>query len=191
MVRFAGCLCIAGYAIFLESPGAAEPVVTEQMIYYDVAGATAQDVRRDMSRHGPFNDRGRKLDAATNWYVRWRFSYRSSAQECSIADVTTTVDVAITFPRLKETASTPAALKKAFADYAEKQLAHERGHADIALDVARRIEAGIRALPPGPCAALDGSANELGQSLLQDGKQRDIDYDERTRHGETQGVRFP
>jgi predicted secreted Zn-dependent protease len=172
-------------------PTAAEPVVTEQIIYYDVTGATAQDVRRDMTRRGPFNERGRRLDAATIWYVRWRYSYRGSAQECTIAEATTTVDVATTFPRLTETASTPAALKKAFADYTEKLLAHERGHADIALDIARRIEEGLRALPPGPCATLDGSAGELGQSLIQQGKQRDIDYDERTSHGATQGVRFP
>jgi predicted secreted Zn-dependent protease len=191
MVRLAVSLGVIGYGLAVV-PGAAEPMVTEQMIYYDVAGAAAQDVRRDMTQRGPFNDRGRKLDAATNWYVRWRFSYRSSGPACAIADATTTVDVAITFPRLKEAPSTPAALKQAFADYAAKLLTHERGHADIALDLARRIEDGIRALPPqSPCIALEQAANELGQSLLQDGKQRDIDYDERTGHGATQGVRFP
>src|SRR4051812_6084485 len=180
-------MCSSGFVCLLAAaPTTAEPMVSEQMIYYDVAGATAQEVRRDMTQRGPFNDRGQKLDAATNWYVRWRYSFRSGATECTIADVATTVDIAITFPRLKEVATTSAALKKSFADFAEKLLAHERGHAAIALEIARRIEEGVRGLPPSPCEALDRSANELGQSLLQEGKQRDIDYDQRTQHGATE-----
>jgi predicted secreted Zn-dependent protease len=72
-------------------------------------------------------------------------------------------------------------------------MVHEKGHAQNAIDAARKIEAGILALPSEPtCDALRTKANDLGHALMliKDANQADIDYDRRTQHGATQGARF-
>ena len=106
--------------------------------------------------------------------------------------MSTTVDVTITFPRLSETAKISAVVVRAFADYSEKLLLHEKGHAQNGIDTARRIDDGIAALRlQSTWADLGRAANRLGYSLIEAAKQWDIDYDLRTRHGATQGARFP
>jgi predicted secreted Zn-dependent protease len=174
------------------APAAAEPNVTQTFNYYDVSGSTVQEIRADLNRHGPAGKDGKRYDAFTRWYIRWRYDYRSGANQCAIAKVFTTVEVTITFPRLSETAEIPAAVRQAFAAYSERLLVHEKGHARNAIETATRIDAGIAALgPQGACAELDQVANRLGYSLVEKAKQWDTDYDQRTHHGATQGARFP
>lgn len=170
----------------------AEPVVRQTHYYYDVAGSTPQELRADLDRHGPFDQQGRRFDGFTRWYVRWRYTYASDPQRCAIESVSTTVDIAITLPRLASDTSASASLQQSFSTYVEKLHAHENGHAQIAIDIGKRIEDGIRALPPETgCDRLGQIANDLGYSLIREANQQEIDYDARTQHGRTQGVQFP
>ncbi len=181
------------FAILVATPVWAEPKVTESIDYYDVAGATAREVRASMNRDGPTsgND-GKRYDAVCRWNVAWRFQYRRGNGVCGIDSATTDVKITIVFPRLKTDETTSASLVKAFASYAEKLMVHERGHAQNAIDAARKIEAGIRALPPQPnCDAMRNAANTLGYALIKEANQADVDYDRQTQHGATQGARFP
>ena len=174
------------------APAAAEPKVTESFNYYDVSGSTVQELRADLNRKRPTDKDGKHFDAFTRWYIRWHYDYQTGSNQCAIASVSTTVNVTITFPRLSETADTPGAVNQAFADYRQKLLLHEKGHAQNAIDTAKRIDDGITALRPlGTCAGLGQAANSLGYSLIEAANQWDIDYDRRTRHGATQGARFP
>ena len=170
----------------------AEPVVRQTFYYYDVAGSTAQELRTELNRHGPFDLQGRRFDGFTRWYVRWRYSYNSGPQACAIASVATTVDIAITLPRLSAESAPPFGLRGTFSDYIDKLRVHENGHAQIAINIAKRIEDGISALSPeDTCDRLGQVANDLGHSLIREANQQDIDYDGRTQHGRTQGVQFP
>jgi predicted secreted Zn-dependent protease len=173
--------------------GRAEPTVTETVEYYDVAGSDARAVRQDLNRVGPVSSvDGRRYDATARWHVSWRYRYKQSAGSCGIASVTTAVAATIKFPRLKTDQATPDDLKQAFAAYSDKLMLHEKGHVQNAIDIAKRIEAGIAALPPEPtCAALAAVANKLAHALIKEANQMDIEYDRRTQHGRTQGVRFP
>jgi|ERR1043166_3857546 predicted secreted Zn-dependent protease len=184
---------LGGIAWLLAAAGAAaDPTVTESIFYYEVSGATSQEVRRELNRLGPFDTQGRHFDALARWFVRWRFNHAHSGQRCTITTVATAAEVAIQFPRLKETPETPEPLKRAFAEFTTKLLMHERNHGGNAIDTAKSVEAGIRALPPqAKCADLERTGQELAQSLVKKANQWDRDYDERTRHGATEGVRFP
>ena len=179
-------------AMLMVDCAAAEPKVSETFNYYDVSGSTVQELRADLNRHRPADKAGKHFDAVTRWFIRWRYDYQTGSDQCAIASVSTTVNITITFPRLSETADIPAAVKQAFADYTQKLLLHEKGHAQNAIDTAKRIDDGIAALrPQGTCPQLGRDANSLGYSLLEAAKQWDADYDLRTRHGATQGARFP
>ncbi len=171
----------------------AEPTVSEKIEYYDVTGNTPQEIRQDLNRIGPLTDAGRqRFDAVTNWYVRWRYNYARTSQSCSISSVSLTVEVAIKMPRLAPSPNRLAMVTSAFEDFAKNLMTHEKGHAQNGIDIARRIEEGIRKLPPeSSCEQLGQIANALGNSLIKEANRADIEYDARTQHGRTQGARFP
>jgi predicted secreted Zn-dependent protease len=171
----------------------ADPVVTEMFDYYDVDGATAQEIRADLNRLGPIDGtEHRRFDAVTHWYVRWRYTYKNVDNGCEIATVSTSADITYAFPRLQRGSSAPTALRRAFAGFLKNLLVHEKGHARVGIDIASRIEQGIRRLPPAPtCPVLEDAANDLGHALIKEANRRDIDYDAQTQHGKTQGARFP
>jgi predicted secreted Zn-dependent protease len=170
----------------------ADPIVTQTLYFYDVAGVTAQELRTELNRHGPFDQQGRRFDGFTRWWVRWRYTYKAVPEGCAIADVSTSADVGITLPRLSADAAAPDDVKQKFADYVAKLRIHEDGHAKHAIDIAGRIEAAIAALPPeATCDRLGQVANERGHALVREANQQDLDYDASTEHGRTQGVIFP
>ena len=136
--------------------------------------------------------RRRRNDGFTSWSVKWTFEYKDDAVGCAIARVSATVEATIAMPQLKADASTPAALVRAFADYSEKLLQHEKLHVRNAIDIARRIENVIRAtVPERTCNLLGRFANSLGDRLLKEAVEKDRDYDDRTDHGRKDGARFP
>jgi predicted secreted Zn-dependent protease len=174
-------------------PAWPEPVVKETIVYYDVTGADAREVKDNLDRLGPASPTtGKRHHATVRWYVSWNYRYKRDDTSCAIGSVSTTADVTITFPRLKTDSTTPAALIQSFNYYADRLMLHERGHAQNAIDTARRIETAIGAMPPErTCPILEQAANRLGHSFIKEANQWDIDYDARTQHGLTQGVRFP
>jgi predicted secreted Zn-dependent protease len=62
------------FAIFVAmltiNPAAAELKVNETFNYYDVSGATVQEIRADLNRHCPLGKDGKRYDAFTRWYIR-------------------------------------------------------------------------------------------------------------------------
>jgi len=191
------CLAVAIAAIVLPAMAASgahgDPVVKETFNYYDVDGATAEDIRADLNRRGPMDSvEHRRFDAVTHWYVRWRYDYRNVTGGCNIASASTNVDITYSFPRLLAASKAPEDLRQTFSEYLKRLLVHEKGHAQTGIDIAARIEDGIRRLPTAPtCVALADQADRLGHSLIKEANQLDIAYDARTGHGRTQGARFP
>jgi len=193
MIRLANAAF--GLAVSLVGLGssAAEPQVKRNIVYYDVSSSTPQAIRAELDRLGPIHAADkRRFDATTRWHVKWTYRYRNVGQDCAIARVSTTVDVTITMPRLKADSPRPQAVARAFEEFSEKLMQHEEGHAQIGIDAAKRIEAGMLDLKPHPtCDALGRAANALGQSLIKEANQKDAEYDARTQHGRGQGARFP
>jgi len=188
LARLAAALALLPVALL---PAQAEPAVKEIITYYDVSGTTAAELRTSLSSLRPTSKKdGHGYDGFTRWSVYWRYTYRNGTPGCTIASVSSTVEVMITMPRLA--ANAPAPLARAFTEYTEKLLLHERGHGQNGIDTARRIEDGIRILPPQrTCDELGRIANALGESRLKDGASLDVEYDARTQHGRTQGAHFP
>lgn len=194
IVRFAAAFFAAALCAVGGTKGAlAGPVVKETFDYYDVDGASAQEIRADLDRRGPTDSHEhRHFDAVTRWRVRWQYTYKPSAAGCEIGTVSTAVDVTYSFPRLLANSAAPTDVRHAFAHYLERLLVHEKGHAQNGIDIAKRIENGISALHAAPsCDSLSAAANGLGRSLITEANRLDIDYDTRTEHGRTQGARFP
>ena len=169
-------------------PALAEPVVQVTERHYPVDLATSTDPRTAISAASPIREGGRIFHGYTRWFVNWRFDWRTAPGHCRISAVRTRVDVHYTLPEIRRPPR-DAGERTRVSRYLSALTAHEQGHADIAIDAARRIEAAILATPPQPdCARLEQAANARGHAIIQDARATERAYDARTGHGRTQGA---
>ena len=130
----------------------AEPVVTVDARYYDIRGATAQELRQQLNRLRPLHRDGKKrYDANTKWHVTWRYTYRDEGGRCRIDRVTTSADVVFTLPRWNSPESASPDLRARWDRYVFALQDHENGHRDsvsAAREVEREIAAYRRAVTP-------------------------------------------
>ncbi len=180
LLRFVG-LIVSFFAVL----NAAHSAVTEKVIQnpYVVTGKTEDEVRADINAK-----RNGNYDATAKWWIRWNFWYRTSPGQCAIARIATTLELTFVEPKL---ITSEPSVQKSFDDYMVKLRTHEQGHADIAREVARRIDAAIPPLTAPTCDELGKNANALAHSLIREGNTQQEDYDARTNHGATQGARWP
>ena len=102
---------------------AAAPSVRTKTIYYEVYASTSQQLRSQMSLHGP-----RGFWANARWYVRWTGDCRLS------------VELTYTMPKWANKDLAPPALQRRWDAMIEKLWLHERGHGQFAIEAAREIE---------------------------------------------------
>jgi predicted secreted Zn-dependent protease len=135
---------------------------------------------------------GNTYDAYTGWDVSWNYRYQLTDDGCSMASVTTTVNVVFRMPRWTNYADASAALKEKWDAYIKSLTCHEIGHKDIGVSAAFEIEQSLAALKPAlTCSELAATANELGSRIISKYAEQERQYDIRTHFGKTQGAIFP
>ena len=166
--------------------------VADSVEQYPITGSTALDLRREMNSKGPRGSDGRRFDGLTRWFVSWRYRYNNTPGACSIASVSTSVKVTITLPQWRNENDADSATREQWSRYLAALERHEQGHRRHGIAAGHQVDQAIAALPPaGTCDVLGANANALGVDILRKYNQLDLDYDRDTRHGATQGARFP
>jgi predicted secreted Zn-dependent protease len=176
--------------LFLEAAAAA-PTVVERSEYYEVAGSSAEELRAAIDRLRPKDGRGERHDAVTRWDVHWEYRYSSAAGPCALTSFATSVEVSTRLPKWSNR-DAGSWLAERWDRYMPALEDHENGHAQIGLRAARAIQEHVSALDPArTCALLEDSIRSKGEALLDKHRSEDAEYDRRTKHGASQGVRFP
>jgi predicted secreted Zn-dependent protease len=179
-------LALALAAGLAQAALAARPaprVAHAKMSYYDVGGATAAEVRARLDARAPASPDGFRGDAFTRWQYRWNWPGYGSAG-CQLGNAVVTLQVVVSFPRWTHPKAASAALAAAWARYSRALARHEKGHVDYAV---ARYPAVVRAIKRASCTTAD-AAVQAQLSLI---RKHDVAYDAATRHGATQGARFP
>jgi predicted secreted Zn-dependent protease len=167
-----------------------------ETLYYDVAGASADELRTQLDLQSEIE----QGDAYTDWQIQWRYDYARSADGCGLVSLTVSLDVTLTFPRWTppESAaphrpSVPVGeLQEQWRAYLAALEVHEQGHEKLAAQAADEIVTALSSLPLYPsCAELERAADEAGERILEHYRQLELEYDRETEHGATQGARFP
>jgi predicted secreted Zn-dependent protease len=175
-----------------RAPAKPRVVVRTRLVPYDVAGASELELRAAMDRLGP-NDPvdGTPYAGYTQWRIRWSYRYEGEAR-CAITDVRVVARIRITLPRWRGARRADPALAAEWARFLSALRRHENGHAAIAKAGARRIAGRLASLRTfRSCARLERAADAAGARVLEQTQAAEVAYDERTRHGDTQGARFP
>jgi predicted secreted Zn-dependent protease len=174
------------------APDASEPELSINYIYYEITGATATDLRRQMDQSGSIDRFGHRHDMYTDWQANWSYPYVAGNHSCAVGPVQVTVAITFTFPNWDKPAQASSTLVAEWNEYLNKAQAHEDGHKEIAVEAGHKILYALKAMPVYPsCAALEQAVDQTGQDILEQFRQKELVYDQETNHGATQGARFP
>lgn len=159
--------------------------------YYAVTGAALPEIRQSIRQSRPWKERF-DLDGMTDWRVTWQFSVAPTSSGCRCGSFSTQTTIATTLPRWIAPTNAPESVKTIWQNYAAALGQHESGHAAVALAAATEMRKRVGQAGEGSsCDGLKQRINELSQQVVEEYRKRDKEYDERTRHGATQGAAWP
>ena len=171
-----------------EAPGSAPTVVVgtvpnAAMRYYDITGTTAAALRASMDAQGPVDSSGRRNDAFTTWNIDWTWPLNPDSS-CILSGATINTTITVTFPRWLPPPGAPGSVVERWNTYESALVTHESGHVSFIVATAADV---LAAIMGASCATAEAAA----QAVVTRIRQHDLDYDEETNHGATQGARFP
>jgi len=180
-------------AVFIFWLGTADAQNALQMRtnYYAVTGSSLREIRRSLELGRP--RRGAAPgDGLTVWQIGWKVSTHRAGNVSRLSTFTTRTDITMTLPRWTVPTNADPELVKVWNDYTAALYQHERGHVQRVFATVAEMHTRVKTIPPAADPdALREQVEELARDILAAGKQRDRDYDDRTKRGETQGARFP
>jgi predicted secreted Zn-dependent protease len=164
----------------------------ERVTRYNITGSSAQELREAMNRARPTGADGRPHDGLTVWHLRWQFTSTSRNGLCAVSSYEIRLDVETTLPNWVNEREAPAELVARWRNFMTALEAHEAGHKVIAGQAAAAVRDAIVSLGPQlGCDLLREELNRAANKVLDQHRQRNVQYDTDTDHGRTQGARFP
>ncbi len=182
-------LCLLSLS-FAAVPAAAEVVRSLEVKTYDVPYRADLSLRKTIRSASPIPHGGKIFHGFTRWHVNWQLWWNNTSDgRCAIHRTKVSVTGVITLPVLQ---GAPDDVRQTFDRYVTALRRHEMGHYQFALNAAEQIDRQILALPPqATCTLLESTANGIGRRILDEAIREEIEYDRRTRHGQTEGVTLP
>ena len=179
-----------GFALSLWVPNAvADPLFPRAKVtYYSVAGDNLRAIQRALRTNGPRNEDGRVVHGLTRWQVEWTFEVEGAGNTCEVVDLTVALDTTVTLPQWTPSGGASRDLVKAWTRYLDALRLHEHTHYRHGLQATEAIRALAKSLPSSNCAALSRSFNIKALRIMEMYRVRSRLYDQRTRHGATEGV---
>jgi predicted secreted Zn-dependent protease len=177
----------------LGTPGCAAQKIRERVAYYDIFGATPSELRDEMDRVGPVDGKGKRAIATTWWNVRWVYRVKDSGTDsCELSSFGVGLDVATTLPRWQPDSDASKELRKQWGEFAARVKLHEDGHKQIGEAAAAEIERRVRAVDERQsCEEFKAAIEKVAKKTLTEYRRKDVQYDQETQHGLTQGATFP
>ena len=176
-----------GFVLLAAASARADNLTRWTTNYYNVAGSTIRDIHRSLAQARPWRDKS-SMDALTDWSVTWRFYVSQSGDKCRCTSFSTTTTITMTLPRWIAATNTPPEIKTAWQRYITALGQHEAGHAQFALNATAEMQKQCRNLEMPDCDGLRSRISSQCQAILEDHRRREREYDERTKHGATQGA---
>jgi predicted secreted Zn-dependent protease len=163
--------------------------VKEDYQYYDIDGASADELRAKMKQNGTTWNDGKVYAALTTWDIRYHYDITHQDGQYTLNAIKTDVDIAFHLPRLMHSSKTPEQLAASWDSYYGNLKTHELGHRDIAVRFGREIYQGLSSIGATTTRSeLDEKIKDLLREKFSELKQAQIAYDQETHHGKLQGA---
>lgn len=164
--------------------------VEDRWTFYQVRGQNASDLARSLASEAPPHGEYR-VYGLTRWEARWDYDLRRSSVDCRIVRPRVKLEIETVLPRWSERGEAGPLLRKRWKLFVEAVRHHETGHRQLVEEAGRGIVAKLDGLRDVSCALLDRRAEERARSVVDEYHHRNLAYDDRTRGGREQGVRWP
>lgn len=165
--------------------------VKERYQYYDIDGNSVDDLRKQMRNNGTRWNDGKIYAALTTWDIRYNYDIQTEDGKCAVKSVKTDVDIVYHLPR-RITNNAEDELARTWDNYYERLKEHEYGHKELAVKAAGEINETLASLDRySSRAELEREVKKAIQAKLSKLNQLQVEYDEHTNHGATQGAILP
>lgn len=175
-----------------ERPARPEPAVVRrpsaEYVFYDVTGDTPAVLWESMRAERP-GDLGSYF-GRTEWNVTWRASW-TGAGPCRVRTADVRLTMRIILPRWTPPPGAPPGLVSRWEAFMRALSEHEAGHADIGASAEREVRRTLEAVTAPDCAMMESRTRLAVQQVLDDYRERNRQFDLRTRHGATEGAVWP
>lgn len=170
-----------GLALLLLLPGVAraEVSVRKTITYFEIRGASAEALDRELSRRGPKTMRtGMRHPGATRIKFGGTVTYADIGHACRIDTVKVTVTTQLILPRWKKPKKYDKGLPLIWNTLAADIKRHEERHAEIARNHARHMEKLFSRLPPQrTCDAMQARVGEASRQALEEHDREQARFD--------------
>lgn len=163
------------------------------VITYTVTGKTLDEISASLNAQAmpDPHEPGTRYFARTDWYLTGDWTWKPSPSGCEVSTAQVRVAVTMTMPARVAGELAPD-VQKRWDNFFENTVAHENGHVKLAYDGARNYQRELDTLAPAAnCDILGNRLKDLFRKNFDQIDRANVDYDKRTRHGETQGAVFP
>jgi predicted secreted Zn-dependent protease len=156
-----------------------------QIIYYDITGSTASELRVSMNKSRPKDpyDGNKPVDAYTDWYISWNWPGYGT-DHCDLSAAVVEYKIKVFIPRWNPPAEASSQLIAKWEKYIESLVLHEKGHVE---NIFKNYLSVKTAIQSATCSTAEAAA----QKALEPLRKFDSSYDRETKHGMTQGAVFP
>ena len=174
--------------------------IKRQTQFYEVIGRVQSDLREELDRKGPLNEKlGKRFDGRTDWRVNWsnlktdpEFAKRG-LHRLTRWNIDLTVRVIL--PRWKNKNEGLPFLQRQWTVYQQKLQLHEAKHVQIAEAMAEALDRDFKSVAFSEVypsqERLEAAIQKRADKIIRKYTQEHFLYDHRTRHGRTQGAHFP
>jgi predicted secreted Zn-dependent protease len=171
--------------------GSAQGAVSISTNYYRIEGNSVFELMRSMAQNRP-QGWDSPLDAHTRWHIDWKYMISSQGENSRVRSFVTTTKIVLTLPLWTPGTNASPALVERWTNYCSALFLHEAGHIRIALAAEAEMRKQVLALKmQGTEYDVESLVNQTANKVLEEYHQKELQYDEQTRHGILQGARFP
>jgi predicted secreted Zn-dependent protease len=159
--------------------------------FYAVAGSTLGELWHSQAQQRPWKSNF-SFAARTRWDLKWKFRFAVEGERYRVEGFELRTEVLVILPRWLPPAEAEEAVVSQWTRYVKALMVHEAGHVAIAQQAAAEIRRQIDGLPTFASAAeLRDVVGRTAEEVQNNYRQREREYDQRTRHGATQGAWLP
>lgn len=179
-------------AIFCSSLHATDTAVPLTVTTYDVHGETANEIADDLNRNSPLVQQGRRMQGKTEWKIQTSYHWRIDGSRCVLDQFNAILRVEMILPHWVQPRRPSPQLVRQWDRYIAALRKHEDGHFEIGEDAQQEMLTRARSLgSAADCQILAQQIDDLVAAVIDAHHQLEVEYDDKTNHGETQGAHFP
>ena len=179
--------------LFASFNAFAAPIINRKNSTYNVSGATPREVRSQIDKIGPMHPtEKRRYDGITEWDLSWKYQISRRGKIWIVTSSTVQLDIRVKVPKWVDKKNAPPLAQRQWKIYQSNLVRHEQGHVNIAVRAAQAIDKYIATY--GGASSVEHMRTNIDRNaklILERFRKYDVNYDKSTRHGMTQGAKFP